>query len=215
MLEAYPHLLAVRSIISNRLSRMSIPAADTIVRKILTRDIALKTDTAAIAGTGASNEPIGMTNTPGINTFSWSGTSPAAATAWNNLVSMPNELRIDNALFGNLKWLMSPDIFLNLQKRVDAGTATNNDQPTARRMLADAPETTLLGYPYVVSTLAPSLTLALANWSDFYWCQWGTMFLQADSLTPLGKFQTQIMAAIEVDFQVSHPTSFCLATSIA
>ena len=212
MIEAYPHLLGVRSVLSNRLANMSIPAAEVLVRRIIQRDVAIKSDQAAINGSSASGEPIGILQATGINTYDFSSRKVSDGTGWNDLQGMVNELIIDNAYQGNLRWLLSPDVALAIKQRVDKGTNTNDNQPTERRILTAASPDMLLGHPYVVSTNAPAKTLMLGNWDDFFWLQWGTLFLQVDSLTVLGKFQIQLLAGLEMDFQQAHAESFVVAT---
>jgi HK97 family phage major capsid protein len=213
-ISAYPHLLTTACRLSMRLMRMSAPAAEAQVRRAIGRRIAKKWDAAGINGTGASGEPIGILQTPGIGTYDWGGRTAAAYTSYDDLVKMIGKLITANALFGNLKWLLSPDMLEALKTRVDRGTNTNDNQPTERRVLSAAFPDTLLGYPYVCSTQAPAKTIVFGNWEEMYRIGWGTMFLTTDSLTAQKLLKIQILSAMEVDFQVAHVESFAVATTI-
>lgn len=213
-IEAYPHLLTTATRLSMRLMRMSVPAAEAQVRRAITRRMGRKEDIAAINGSGASGEPIGILQTPGISTYDMSTRTFALSSAYNDLIGMEHTLIDDDALQGNLKWLLSPDVLRDLKQRVDAGTANDDDQPTERRVLSSAFADRILGYPYVVSTNCPAETMVLGNWDDMYVVRWGTMFLTVDSLTSQRLLKFQLLAAQEMDFQYAHPESFVKAINM-
>jgi HK97 family phage major capsid protein len=208
-LELYPHTTAARVLLSNDLVNRSGGAAEGIVRKQIARDIGLMVDYDGYQGNGTSGAPTGIVGTSGINSVSFSGVVLTAAGAYDLLLKMIFEVRKDNALTGNLGWALSPEALLAIQQIKDA-----TDQPKARRIMSDGPDQLLLGYPYVVTTQFPTNQIVFGDWSQFYYGQWGTMFLAVDPLTVLGLFKTQVLAAMQYDFGCAQPTAFCQTSSL-
>ena len=210
-LELNPKLLAVRSVLSNRLLAQSSPAAQGIVQRQLVRDISLKWDNLAITGSGGL-DPVGLTNEIGINTTTSFG-DPAAATAYAKFIEMISKVDTSNALEGNLKWLMHPNVLRQIrQMQNPTGIDLERRLLTALTPGQGAPG--FLEYPYVKTTNVPNTTIAFGDWSQLVVGRWGTMFVSVDPLTVLGKLETQILVAMEYDIAVWQPTAFTIATGV-
>lgn len=207
-----PKLLAVRSILSNRLLAQSSPAAQGIVQRQLVRDITLKWDNLGIVGTGGA-DPVGLTNEIGINTTASFG-DPAANTAYAKLVEMISKVDTANALEGNLKWLMHPNVLRQIRQM-----ANPSNIDLERRLLTSLTpgklNAGLLEYPYVKTTNVPTTTLIFGDWTQLVVGRWGTMFVSVDPLTVLGKLETQILVAMEYDIAVWQPSAFTVATGVS
>lgn len=210
-IEMYPHTTAARSILSNDLINRSATAAEAMVRRQIGRDIGLMVDYDGYQGNGTSGAPSGIVGTTGINSVSFSGVALTAAGAYNKLLQMIYEVQADNALMGNLGWVMHPAALLAIQQMLDPSDST---QPKGRRLLTEAAPTMLLGYPVVTTTQFPTNQIAFGDWSQFAYGQWGTMFLAVDSLSVLGLFKTQILAAMQYDFACFQPSAFCQTSSL-
>ena len=73
----------------------SVNIAD-ILANALVKALAVELDRAALFGSGASNEPLGLFNTPNINSVSL-GTNGATPTSYDDLLDMLYEIALDNA----------------------------------------------------------------------------------------------------------------------
>jgi HK97 family phage major capsid protein len=207
-----PKTAAARTVLSDRLINQSTPAAEGIIRTKIARDLNLLIEIAAINGTGADGQPRGLLQTDGIDT-SVSVGSVSAATSYDKFIDMIVALFTNTK--GNVmspKWLMDRTTWGSLMKVKDP---TDNTQPKARRLLTAAPEKYLIGYEYVASGNAPASTLVLGDWSNMIVGRWGGLVIKVDSLSVLGRLQTQVLASTELDTQVSYGQSFVKGTSVS
>jgi len=197
--------------LSNRLIENSTPAADQLVRGQLAKDLGLKIDLGIYSGTGVSGQPVGMFNADGVNSVTSFGDATLGA-AYNKLLNMEGELQDDDAqTVGEFVWAMHPGIMRKIRKMVDA-----TDQPRLRRAIADGPDTTLLGYRFVLSTQLPTDSFLLAAHSACVLGQWGTMVIAASREgTNFAKRQTQILVGMTVDVAHREPEAYCVATGVS
>ena len=84
--------------ISRKLLLQSSIDVEAFVRRDLATVLALELDRAAIAGSGASNQPTGILSTSGIGDVA-GGTNGAAPT-WGNIVELWSDVAVANADFG-------------------------------------------------------------------------------------------------------------------
>ena len=68
VLKMIPKKVAALTKISNELIRMSNPGAEAMVRQDFAIALGLAVDLAILRGSGSENQPLGIANTPGINT---------------------------------------------------------------------------------------------------------------------------------------------------
>lgn len=205
-----PHTLAAATVISENLANLSSPAAESVVKRALARDLGVELDATIYNGSGASGEPAGVLQTAGVNTVAWS-VAMGTVNTYDLLIDMIHKLAEDNALEGSLGWVMHPNIFRELRQLVDPSATKQLE----RRILTDAPFTQLLGYPFAVTTNYPTNNLTFANWADVIVGQWGTMTLSIDSLRVNRKFSIQILAGMVVDVGIRRTESICNGTSIS
>lgn len=211
-LKMQPKTAAARAVLSDRLINQSTPAAEMIIRTKIARDINLLVEGAAINGTGADGQPTGLLQTSGIDT-SVSVGSVSAATSYDKFIDMIVALYTNTK--GNVlmpKWLMDRTTWGSLMKVKDP---TDSSQPKTRRLLSAAPEKFLVGYEYFASGIAPASTLVLGDWSNMIVGRWGGLVIKVDSLSVLGRLQTQVLASTELDVQVAYGQSFVKGTSVS
>lgn len=66
-----PHHVGVITELSRQLLQQSSPQVEQLVRNMMSRDVALEIDRAAIAGSGTGAEPLGVLNDAGVATVAW------------------------------------------------------------------------------------------------------------------------------------------------
>ena len=98
-----PRTIGGKTIVSRTLRLQSTPAADGLVRDDLSQVIALGVDSAALNGTGASNQPTGIRNLAGISVTAL-GTNGLAIT-YAALVALETAVATANADVGALGYI--------------------------------------------------------------------------------------------------------------
>jgi HK97 family phage major capsid protein len=142
-----PKFAAVKINVSRQLLLQS--AVTSVVGVAVGESIGRGVTAAALAGTGASGQPIGLLNTPGA--FSQSGTSLSAA----GLRAMRKSVLMAGAREDRLTWIGAPDVQETLGSReFSAGSG--------RVLWADGK---IEGRPAIATFLAPAGTLFLGDFS--------------------------------------------------
>ena len=90
---------------------------ENLIRNDLAQSMAIAIDDGALEGSGSSGNPKGITNTTGINTVSLSS---AAAPTFAEMIEMETSIRVDNALMGNLGYIVHPTNYGYLKSKEKA-----------------------------------------------------------------------------------------------
>lgn len=98
-----PKTIAARSQWSRQMMQQSSIDVEQFARRDFAAIIALGIDLAAIAGTGAANQPRGILNTPGIGSVAL-GANGAVPT-WASIIQLETEVAQDNADQGSMAYL--------------------------------------------------------------------------------------------------------------
>jgi len=202
-----PHTLASLVVVSNLFMELSQPAAESFIRGDIAQQFARTLDSGILLGTGASGQPLGIVNQSGVSTSTLAGPS------YNQLNDIIHAVRNANALKGKLGWALSPSQYNAIIQMLDAGTT----QPLARRVVAEGPLTSLLGYPFALSTQLPAAAATSAAifgaWDNCVVGQWAGMRLTASDSAgnSFERDQTQIRGTLRVDMMLRQPTAFCAA----
>jgi HK97 family phage major capsid protein len=103
---------------SRQLLAQAVFDVDALVRADLAQDIALAIDSVAITGTGASNQPTGILNTTGVQSYVMIADSGNGGTpSWDDVILMSQALEDVNAdQLGDGAWLTTPAIKSRLKR---------------------------------------------------------------------------------------------------
>jgi HK97 family phage major capsid protein len=207
-----PKRLAAWSKISWQLLSQNGQVGEAFVRMELENAIQRAIDTAAINGSGSSNQPTGILNTSGIGSVA-GGTNGAVPT-FANLVALESAVDVADGLIGNLNYLTTAGIIGKL-KTVEK-TSTSTAQFIATMIANGMAE--INGYTAMRSSLVPkTLTkgsasnchaIIFGNWAELIIAQWAGMFLTVDDITLAGNAQTKITVNSFNDIGVRHAASF-------
>jgi len=195
--------------ISRKLLLQSSIDIEGYVRNDLATALALAIDSAAIEGTGSSNQPTGILNTSGIGSVA-GGTNGAAPT-YANIVGLETEVAQDNADIGSLRYLTNTKVRGKLKQ-----TYTN---PTYGEIPVFGADGTMNGYGVAVTNHVPSnLTKGTAsaicsaiifgNFADLIVGMWGSLDLMVDPYTASSSGTVRVVALQDLDIAVRHPESF-------
>jgi HK97 family phage major capsid protein len=206
--------------LSNRLLRLSNPSAEQMVQADLARVVSLAIDLAALRGTGATGDPIGIANTSGINTKAFGTNTPS----FDFFFDMEYELAVDNALRGKLGFVFHPCVKRSLSKlKVAQFSGDTGGEYIIRPMDANA-LTNYIGYPFAMTTQIPinlgtgtnETEIYFGNWQELIVGQWAGIEIlpSKEAGDAYAKNQTWIRVITDVDIGLRHPESFCLGTGV-
>ena len=172
-------------------------SVETMVRNDIAKQIALALDTAAIYGSGSSNQPTGITNTTGIGTATVTGVGTFA-----ELIAMETDVAVANADQGALKYIVNATARGGLKSvKKDAGSGefvfANNE---------------INGYPVIVSNQLTNNDCLFGDFSQLIAAFWSGLDITVDPYAMSKSGSVRIVALQDVDFGVKQPTAFCLGT---
>lgn len=200
-----PHHVGAITELSRQLLMQSSPAVDGIIRQMLSRNIALEIDRAALNGTGTGAEPRGLLNDPDVDAVPFS-TDLFTTTA-------------DMIAAADLANVGATRGFL----------ATNGVKAAAMKLrtvdgLPIPYSATFHGEPVQFSNQAPSNlgdgddehALVYGDWSDFLVGIWSQLDILVNPYaeTAYSKGNVLIRAMATVDFGVRRPASFAKASGV-
>jgi HK97 family phage major capsid protein len=192
------------------------PDIEMLMRDDIATVIALEIDRAAIAGSGAAGQPLGILNTVGIGAVV-GGVNGAAITI-DNMIDLEREIAIDNADMGALNYMVNAKTVAALKKlKATSGEYLWSTDPIAGRSGTPG---SINGYPVLRTNQVPgNLTkgtsvgiasaLIFGNWNDLLIGEWGVLEILPNPYgTGYAAGTIQIRAMQTLDIQVRHPESF-------
>ena len=194
-----PKSLGAFTDITRQLMIQSSLDVENLVRNDLAASMAIAIDDAALEGSGSSGNPTGITNTSGINTVSLSS---AAAPTFAELVSMESAIRVDNALMGDLAYIVHPTNY---------GTLKTTEKATNTAQFV-AVNDEINGYKAVVSPQLTANNYVFGNFDDLLIGMFSGLDIVVDPYTSSSSGTVRIVALQSVDVAVRHAVSFCAAS---
>jgi HK97 family phage major capsid protein len=190
-------------------------AAEQFVRNDLMQVIARAVETAALNGSGSSNQPTGVGQNSNVTTVSIgaNGGNPT----WATLIGMESALATANADLGRLGYIVNAKTRGYLKQAPKIGS-------TFPVFLWDGTETPINGYPAGVTNILPSnltkgsgtgLSMMLfGNWNDLLIALWSGVDLLTDPYTGSSTGNVRVVALQDVDINVRHPESFAKVVDV-
>ena len=208
-----PKTVGSMSDISRKMLLQSSLDVESFVRNDLATSLALAIDSAAINGSGSSNQPTGVLNTSGIGSVV--GGTNGAAPDWADIVDLESAVSVDNADMGALGYLTNAAVRGKLLQ-------TEKASGTAQYVWSDS--NTLRGYGAAVSNQVPSngtkgtgtalSSMLFGNWNDLIIGTWGGIDINVDTSTGSASGTVRVVALQDVDIAVRHAESFAAMTDI-
>ena len=110
-----PHKAMALVQVSNSLIRMALVDAEKVINEDIALQMALAVDYVALRGTGSSNQPLGIANTPSIGSYAFGATGSVVANL-DVFTELEYQLAAANALRGKLGFAFNPIIKKNLKQ---------------------------------------------------------------------------------------------------
>lgn len=200
-----PHHVGAITELSRQLIMQASPAADGLVRQMLSRNIALEIDRAALAGTGTNAQPTGILNAAGV---------PNVAYDANLFTTTANMIAAaDIANIGSTRGFVST----NGVKATAAKTLDGQGRPLGIATVFHGEKVEFTNQmPNALPPTANKHGLVYGDWSDFLIGIWSQLDILVNPYaeTAYSKGNILIRAMATVDFGVRRPASFVKATGV-
>jgi HK97 family phage major capsid protein len=195
-----PKTLGAYTDVTRQLMIQSSLDVENLIRNDLAQSMAIAIDDGALEGSGSSSgNPTGITNTSGINSVSLSS---AAAPTFAEMVSMETSVRVDNALMGDLAYIVHPTNY---------GTLKTTEKATNTAQFV-AVDDVINGYKVVVSPQLTANNYVFGNFSDLLIGMFGGLDIVVDPYSNSTSGTVRVVALQSVDTAVRHAVSFCAAS---
>ena len=192
-----PKTLGAFTDVTRQLLIQSSLDVESLIRDDLTKAMAIAIDKAGLEGTGASGQPTGIEGTTGIGSVAFSS---AGAPTFAEMIEMETEVSQDNALLGNLSYILTPALAGALK-----GTARAANQ--SGFVLENGQ---INGYNAIVSAQASANHSYFGNFSDLLIGMFGGLDIVVDPYTASTTGTVRVVAMQSVDCAVRHAQSFAV-----
>jgi HK97 family phage major capsid protein/HK97 family phage prohead protease len=191
-----PKVVGAHTQITRLMMQQSSLDIENLIRNDLAQGIALSIDAGALSGSGSSGQPTGISNTAGINTpTAFAGVNPTFA----EVVAMETAVAEDNALLGNLAYILPASMFGALKTTAkDAGSG----------QFVVGPDGQINGYNAIVSNQVTAGDLYFGNFADALIGLYGGLDIVVDPYSNSTSGTVNVTALQTVDVAVRHAVSF-------
>ncbi len=190
-----PHTIAGAVPISRRLLKQSSPSVEAMIQRHLGRNAGLAIDLGGLQGTGASNQPTGISQTTGVGTVT---IASAGSPTWAELVEFETDVATANGLDGSTAYVTTAGVRGNLKTtKKDAGSGI---------FLMEKGEAN--GHPVEISNQLAANSIIFGNYQDVVIGMWGVLDLVADTATKAASGGLVLRAFQDVDVGIAHAGSF-------
>lgn len=195
----YPRTVGGLVTFSHKMLIQSSPDIEQVVRQDLADTLATAVDQAAINGTGAVGQPLGLLNS-GIHQTSYS-----SAPTFADLVDMEGRIAANSADAATMAYLTTPALMATMkQTALDSGSGKFIWSAGAR-----PGQGTVNGLPALYSANVPTGYVLLGDWSQLIYATWGVLEILAD---PYGdnfaKGSISVRALMDCNFGLRHAEAF-------
>tara|TARA_R110002074_G_scaffold16000_1_gene53964 strand:+ start:187 stop:2034 length:1848 start_codon:yes stop_codon:yes gene_type:complete len=192
-----PKTIGGHTDVTRQLLLQSSMDVEAMVRDDLLQSLALSIDFAGLAGDGTGGQPTGIKNTAGINTQTFVGVNPT----FGEVVGMETAVAVDNALLGNLGYIMHSSM---------VGALKTTEKATGTAQFVVEPGGTVNGYKAVRSNQGAAGDAYFGNYSDLIIGFFGGLDILVDPYTHSKSGTIRVNAMQSCDVAVRHAQSFCL-----
>lgn len=198
-----PKNVAALTELSHQLMQQSAPDAEQLVMDSIARDIGLAVDVGIIRGSGNSGQPLGITGTGSIGSFT--GGSLAAA----ELLNAQADVAAANAINGTCGYVTTPAVAALLMARPELPSTG-----TTRMWTGNIQRGGILGFPAMSSQQMSSATMLFGAWDSCVLGEFGVLELMVNPFSDFTRGLTAVRGWYTCDVAVRYPGAFSYASSI-
>jgi HK97 family phage major capsid protein len=191
-----PKTLGAFTDVTRQLMIQSSMDVESLIRDDLATAIALAIDLAGLEGSGSSGQPTGILNTSGINSVT---NFAAANPTFAEVVTLETALAEDNALMGNLAYILPAAMY---------GALKTTEKASGTAQFVVEPGGTINGHRAIVSNQGTAGNLYFGNFSDLLVGFFGGLDLVVDPYTASTTGTVRVVALQSMDVAVRHAVSF-------
>jgi len=196
-----PHTVAGFTEFSHKLIVQSAPGIEQLVRQDLADTLAVAIDLAALAGSGASNQPTGILNATGIssNTYATGG-SPA----WSDILDLEGDVASHNADAAGAAYITT-SAMRKVLKAVHTN-ATYGEIPVWQPTPGDTDR--MNGYRAFSTEQMTAGYILFGDFSQLIIGRWNAIEVQADPYSKFTYGTVGVRAMADIDIAVRRATAF-------
>lgn len=188
---------------SKQLVMQSTPDAEAFIRDDHFKVIALQWDRLGLVGQGAASEPLGIFNTPGVQSIVF-GATPT----YIKIVSMETAIRNANVQ-DPLVYMSTPSTKGSLKTAAEALTGATTIGGSQNAIWK--PDNTVNGYPALDSNQIPGNVVMVGAQGQAIQAMWGGLDIVVDIYTKAGNAEVVVTFNTWGDFACRHPQAFCVS----
>ena len=192
-----PRHLGAFTDITRQLLQQSSLSVEALVRDDLAQAIALAIDLGALMGDGSAGQPTGINSTAGINSVTFAAANPDYA----EVVAMETQVANDNALRGNLAYIMNTGM---------VGALKTTEKAASTAQFVVEPGGTVNGYQSIISNQLTTGDAFFGNFADLLVGFWSGLDILVDPYAGATAGNVRIIAMQTCDVAVRHAESFCV-----
>lgn len=189
---------------SKQLVFQSSPDIEAFIRDDLFKVIALRWDYLGLNGQGAASEPLGILNTPGIGSVTFSATP-----TYIKLIAFRTAIRALNVT-DPLNWLSTPNVEGTLSGVAEALTGATTVGGSQNAIWK--PDNRVVGMPALATNQVPNNLMLLGAFNQFIQALWGGLDVVVDIYTLAPNAEVKLTINTWGDYACRHPQAFCLSS---
>jgi len=198
-----PRHLGAFTDITRQLLQQSSLSVEALVRDDLAQAIALAIDLGALMGDGSAGQPTGINSTSGINSVVLADLGATTdVPSFAEVVEMESAVAADNALRGNLAYIMNSAMY---------GALKTTEKATGTAQFVVEPGNTVNGYNAIVSNQVTTGDAFFGAYQDLLVGFWSGLDILVDPYAGATAGNVRIIAMQTCDVAVRHAESFCVA----
>lgn len=202
LVELKPKTVSAKTAYTRQMLLQGNPDVENLVMNDLAINIALAIDKAAISGTGATGQPLGILNTTGINGVDCS--LLAGGLTWAKVVDFDTQIAADNADVANMNFIAGAGVTGILK--------TTLKDPNGSTYLLENGEVN--GYKHTRTNQVAANTLLFGDFSQMITGLWGGLDIMIDPYEKADSGGIVIRAFQSVDIGVRYAEAFSASTNV-
>lgn len=199
LIELKPKTVSAKTAYTRQMLLQGNPEIEALVMNDLAANIALAIDKAAISGTGANGQPLGILNTTGIN-----GVDCSAGLSWVKVVDFDTQIANSNADIDNMNFIAGAGVTGKLK--------TTLKNANGSEYLLEKGEVN--GYNHHRTNQVAVNTLLFGDFSQMIMGLWGGLDIMIDPYEKADSGGIVIRAFQSVDIGVKYAEAFTATTNI-
>lgn len=204
-----PKRLSSLMVYDKQLVAQASLSVEALVRDYFARIMAVEKNRAMINGSGTNGQPLGLFNTPGVQTVTF---NIAGAPTWKEIVNFDTLVEQANAdTLGMRSWLTAPGAKGNLKTTGRALTGAN--VVVAVPIWMD--DNTMNGYSADTTQNVPGNQVLFGSGSEFVVGDWAGIDMVVDPYTYSDRAQIRVTINMWTDQGVRHEVAFVISTNNA